>query len=261
MDRGKILFYLSTFYKGNWDLIRKEIEKKEPLNVEESEIDEMIGKCKSKFITIFDEEYPEALRHAYKPPFLLFYRGNISLIKDFNKCVSCVGSREASKYGKNVCESICSNLAEDGYTIVSGLAKGIDLVAATSSLDYGKCVAVLGNGLNHKYPKANAELQERIEEEGLLLSEYPDDILPTRSSFPERNRIIAGISKLTILGESYSHSGTLITAMFALNMGRDVACIPYPADTHSTNNILIKEGAYLVENAADVEDILDGTKI
>ena len=151
-------------------------------------------------------------------------------------------------------------MAQKGVTVVSGLAKGIDAAAIKGAVDRGKAVGVLGNGLDYYYPAENRLLQEEVAEKGLLLSEYPDGVKPEKRHFPDRNRILAGLSCLTLLGGSKSHSGTLITAGFALDFGRDVACLPYRADEDSGNNLLIQTGACLVQNTEDVLDLMPAFK-
>ena len=123
-------------------------------------------------------------------------------------------------------------------------------------IEFNKSVGVLGNGLGYHYPAENHDLQESVGERGLLLSEYPDSVKPAKNHFPDRNRILAGLSCLTILGGSKPRSGTLITAGIALESGREVACLPYRADEGSANNLLIQTGAALVQNAKDVLDLL-----
>ena len=255
MSARRTLIYLAVIHNGDWEAIMKDIEEK--ISVPKEEVDKVLSKIRSQTVTLLDDDYPIALKQMIRPPFVLFYRGNLSLIKDYKKCISYIGSREASPYGMNTCEDICRQLASEGYSVVSGLAMGIDTQSAIASLPYGKAVAVIGCGLDRYYPAENSSLQREIAKEGLLLSEYPDDCRPTKTAFPERNRIIAGISKLVVVGEAKTNSGTLITVAYALGAGRDVACIPFPAGIGSSNNKLIKQGSYLVEDADDIKFLLE----
>ncbi len=254
MTARMLLLYLSHKYKGDWFAMMKAIKAKEP--VDRREVEEFAQKQMRPFLTLMDPEYPDALKSIDQPPFVLYYQGNLSLISDFQKCVTLVGSREATSYGSKKSREIAADLAKEGYAIVSGLAKGIDGAALSGAVELGKAVGVLGNGLDCHYPSENAALQDQIAERGLLLSEYPDGVRPSQRNFPNRNRILAALSYLTLLGGSKPHSGTLITAGYALDDGREVACLPYRADEDSGNNLLIRTGACLVQNAQDVLELL-----
>ncbi len=258
MNARHLLLYLANKYEGNWEAMMQAIKRKEP--VSPAQVEENAQKNVRPYMTLLDVDYPLGLKNLAQPPFVLFYKGNIDLIKEYNRCVTIVGSREANAYGTSKTREIASDLAKEGYTIVSGLAKGIDAAAMAGGLDFNKSVGVLGNGLGYYYPAENHDLQESVGEKGLLLSEYPDFVKPAKSHFPDRNRILAGLSCLTILGGSKPRSGTLITAGIALESGREVACLPYRADEGSANNLLIQTGAALVQNAKDVLDLLCDSK-
>lgn len=230
------------------------IKAKEP--VSPPEVEEYAKTNQRSYITLLDVDYPVGLKNLSQPPFVLFYKGNIDLIKEYSRCVTIVGSRDSNPYGMGKTKEIAEGLAKEGYTVVSGLAKGIDASAMSGAVGYNKAVGVLGNGLDFHYPAENQRLQDEVGERALLLSEYPDFVKPAKNHFPDRNRILAGLSCLTILGGSKPKSGTLITAGFALDSGREVACLPYRADEDSANNLLIQTGAALVQNTQDVLDLL-----
>ena len=149
-------------------------------------------------------------------------------------------------------KSLAKGACENGLTVVSGLAIGIDTAAGEASVPYGCAVAVLGNGLDYVYPLENSDLQKKIGSAGLLLSEYPDGTPPTQRSFPARNRIIAGLSKGTVIVEAQKYSGTMITAAFALEFNRELAAVPHRAGEGSVCNEIIKEGGALVETTDDL---------
>jgi len=172
-----------------------------------------------KILTYWDEAYPDLLKETIDPPIIIYYFGDISLMKSMK--VSIVGSRKPTSYGKTVCENIAKTL--DSYTIVSGMAYGIDSIAHINSK---KTIAVLGNGIDVVYPKSNENLYARIKNEGLILSEYFPGTRPARYTFPYRNRIIAGLSEKTIVVEASKKSGSLITARYALDYGREVLAVP-----------------------------------
>lgn len=178
------------------------------------------------FITINDDIYPECLKEISNPPLKLYYKGNLDLLKE-ERLISVVGIRNPSSYGKLCCEYMVKKMTAANITIVSGFAKGIDSIAhKTSLLTEGKTIAVIASGLDIVYPASNLSLYREIEEKGLILSEYEAGVKPFKSNFPQRNRIIAGLSKGTIVVESKDRGGSLITADLALEFNRDVYAVP-----------------------------------
>ena len=258
MTARELLLYISHRHGGEWTAMMRAIKAKE--TVSSQEVTDFASTHKRNYITLLDPEYPESLKEIVQPPLVLYYKGNLDLIRDMNRSVTLVGSRDCTSYGLARSREIAEGLAQKGVTVVSGLAKGIDAAAIKGAVGRGKAVGVLGNGLDYYYPAENRLLQEEVAEKGLLLSEYPDGVKPEKRHFPDRNRILAGLSCLTLLGGSKSHSGTLITAGFALDFGRDVACLPYRADEDSGNNLLIQTGACLVQNTEDVLDLMPAFK-
>jgi len=246
----KILVYFAIKYEGDWDKIYKAINQKEKVNLDE--VNSTIGEHGEKYITLLSEEYPSRLKSIYKPPFVLFYRGDISLV-NCSKSIAIIGSRNNSEYGKEVTEKLSRELANKNLVIVSGLAKGIDSIAHKSCLEVnGKTIAVLANGLNKNYPSENEMLQKEIENKGVVISEYPNSVEPHKENFPIRNRIVAGLSDGVIVSEANKKSGTMITVARALEMGKDIFCVPYKIGEDSGCNSLIKEGAKLIETHEDV---------
>ena len=178
------------------------------------------------FITINDDVYPECLKEISNPPLKLYYKGNLDLLKE-ERLIAVVGTRNPSSYGKLCCEYMVKKMTSANITIVSGFAKGIDSIAhKTSLLTEGKTIAVIASGLDIVYPASNLSLYREIEEKGLILSEYEAGVKPFKSNFPQRNRIIAGLSKGTIVVESKDRGGSLITADLALEFNRDVYAVP-----------------------------------
>ena len=178
------------------------------------------------FITIKDDVYPECLKEISNPPLKLYYKGNLDLLKE-ERLIAVVGTRNPSSYGKLCCEYMVKKMTSANITIVSGFAKGIDSIAhKTSLLTDGKTIAVIASGLDIVYPASNLSLYREIEEKGLILSEYEAGVKPFKSNFPQRNRIIAGLSKGTIVVESKNRGGSLITADLALEFNRDVYAVP-----------------------------------
>lgn len=195
-------------------------------------------------ISFFDQLYPEKLRQIYKPPLLLFASGNLKLLQQ--RVVTIVGSRQGTSYSEKVIRGLMPSLVAHHNVIASGLARGVDAMAHCAALNSdGKTIAVVGNGLNHFYPISNHSLQERIMREGLVISEYLPDTPPRPFRFPERNRILAGLSESVIVTEAKQKSGSLITANLALQENRNVYAVPGPitASLSMGPNQLIEAGA------------------
>ncbi len=205
-------------------------------------------------ITILDKEYPSLLKEIYQPPWALFAKGDISLLEKDPK-LAVVGSRQATQYGKNAIRIIFPGLIDKGILIVSGLAKGIDALAHEYAIkNGGNTIAVIAGGFYHIYPKENMNLALEMMKNQLVLSEYPPDTKPLRWHFPSRNRIISGLSKGTLIIEAKRKSGSLITANFAVNEGREVFSLPGSIfNPYSIGaNELIQQGAKLVTDAEDI---------
>jgi DNA processing protein len=200
-----------------------------------------------------DEIYPAGLRHIADPPPVLFTLGDQALF--LRPAVAIVGSRDHTSYGAVVCRSLAGAVAGAGVTVVSGMARGLDAVAQTAALDAGGVtIGVLGNGLGVIYPAANRTLYERVARDGLLVSEFPPGERPSAGSFPRRNRLISGLSRVTVVIEAAAGSGALITAGTALDQGREVMAVPgniTSAVSFGTNR-LIRDGAAPVLEPADL---------
>lgn len=200
------------------------------------------------------DEYPVALREIYDPPFLLYVRGEMLPRDAF--AVGVVGSRRTTHYGTSCAKKLSFQLAGAGFTIISGLARGIDTVAHEAALacPSGRTIAVLGSGVGNVYPPENRELAARISERGAVISEFPVLYVPDRQSFPLRNRIVSGMSQGLLVVEAPGRSGSLITANQALEQGRSVFAVPGPIDrpTSLGCNRLIQSGAKLVCDGSDI---------
>lgn len=201
-----------------------------------------------------DVRYPGALERIPDPPAGLYCRGNTALLDTF--CIAVVGTRLASDYGHRVAADFAGALAADGITVVSGMALGIDAIAHRAALDAGgNTIAVLGTGIENLWPKENERLGERIiEEGGLVVSEHPGAKPGNKGAFPERNRIIAGLSKGVLVAEAAVKSGSLITARLAAEQGRDVFAVPgsiyWPRSAGT--NWLLAQGAYPAHGPQDI---------
>ncbi|MCL2485364.1 MAG: DNA-processing protein DprA [Endomicrobia bacterium] len=210
----------------------------------EKEVDKA-AKNNINIILFNDAEYPEVLNDFADRPVALYLKGNMTE-KDINS-IAVVGSRKTTIYGKNVTSEFAGYFAKKGITIISGLARGVDTEAHTAALkNNGRTIAVLGNGLLFNYPPENANLQEKIPGFGAVISEFPLEQKPDLWTFPRRNRIIAALSKATLVTEAAQKSGAVITAKFAAEYGKDVFAVPgniYSAFSKGTND-LIRDGAF-----------------
>lgn len=200
-----------------------------------------------------DAEYPTLLRHIPDPPPVLFLLGDQTLLS--RPAAAVVGSRDHSSYGARVCRLISGAAARSGITVVSGMARGLDAVAHEAALDIGgTTIGVLGNGHGVIYPAANRKLYERVAARGLLLSEFPPGERPSAGSFPRRNRLISGLSRVTVVIEAAAGSGALITAGTALDQGREVMAVPgnITSPVSVGTNRLICDGAAPLLEPADL---------
>lgn len=205
-------------------------------------------------ITLIDESYPDMLKRIKDPPLVLYVLGNSQLLAQ-QPMISVIGSRKPTQTAWNKVAHIVPPLVDQKWTIVSGMAKGIDSYAHQLTLQRnGKTIAVLGGGFQHIYPKEHASLFYAISQNGLVVSEYPPYMRPQRFHFPERNRIISGLSFGTLVIEANERSGTMITVDQALDQGREVYAVPgsiFDGQTKGCHQ-LIQEGAKLVQHADDI---------
>jgi DNA processing protein len=208
-----------------------------------------------RLVSFEDQEYPRNLREIPDPPPVLFVKGRI--LPGDDRAIAVIGSRKASAYGLSVCERLVCDLVDVGFTVVSGMARGVDGRAHWAALErQGRTLAVLGTGVDVVYPKSNKPIFDEILRQGALLSEFPPGTQAMAKNFPRRNRIISGMALGVLVVEAAERSGTMITVRTALEQGREVFSVP--GDVRSPvsrgTHRLIKEGAKLVEG---IEDILD----
>ncbi len=238
---GKSLTNKFVDFRGEFDIKRYENE---------------LVKKKISFICVSEKEYPQRLKKIKNPPIVLFVKGKIDFNSSEAKFLAIVGTRRITSYGRSVTELFSSGLAQSGLIIVSGLAIGVDAQAHVSCLESGgKTIAVLGNGVDVCYPRENQKIYDRIlENNGVIISEYPPGEPPNPGNFPSRNRIVAGLSDGVLVTEGASDSGSLITANFGLEFGRKVFAVPGPitSSLSAAPLRLIEKGAKLVITPDDV---------
>lgn len=216
---------------------------------------EKLQKIKGFILFYQDDRYPTALKSIQDAPPFLMMLGNSALLK--KESIAIIGARNASMAGKRFVEKISNNLGDANYNIVSGLARGIDGAAHQGALTSGT-IAVLAGGIDQIYPSEHQKLYAQIAEKGIILSEMPMGLPPTAGLFPRRNRIVSGLSKAIVISEAAFKSGSMITAEYALEQGREVFVIPgHPSDPRSAGgHKLIQDGAHLLHTADDVLKIL-----
>lgn len=217
---------------------------------------EKLNKGNIRIINRDDGDFPQKLKEIHNPPKRLYVRGNLDdSINLNNKNIAIVGSRNMSTYGKEMARMLARDLSKAGVNIISGLAKGIDSQAHKGALEAGGyTIGVLGCGINVTYPRENIELYAEMEEKGCIISEYGLDVKSFPGNFPMRNRIISALSDGVIVVEARKKSGSLITAEYALEQGKQVYAVPgraYDINSEGTNNLL-KMGALCVTSADDV---------
>ena len=252
--------------KGVWFSDRKEIEtlpgllpeeRNALLSRDEQPIKQIVRRCAEENVSILtyqDAAYPERLRNIPDPPYVLYLRGTLPAV-DTEPLIAVVGTRRSSTYGERMTRRIAREIAFCGGIVVTGLAAGIDSVAAAGALDAGGTViGVLGVAINHVYPSSNGPLYDRVAAQGALVSEYPPDAEGAKEWFPRRNRIIAALSLGVVVPEAPLRSGALITANRALDYGRDVFAVPANADSPkgAGSNNLLRSGAILVQSGREV---------
>lgn len=240
---------------SNSNFSQAEIEDffKKRESLKKDEILLRLEKSGSFLLTLHDDDYPPLLKEISHPPPVLFLKGKP--LKDYSFLIGVVGTRRPTAYGRSLAREIGRELSKAGVCVVSGLARGIDTEAHYGALEgEGKTIAVLGSGIDVIYPYQNKKLYQLISEKGTVLSEFPLGALPQSYNFPQRNRIISGLSRGVVVIEAGERSGALITAYLALEQNREVFALPGSVKSKMSrgSHKLIKEGAVLVENAFDI---------
>ena len=224
----------------------------------ESEL-EAVAHCGARLLASCEPDYPDLLRCALPAPPVIIAKGDLSLAR--RRCCAMVGARNASAAGLRFARELACGLGAQDITVVSGLARGIDGAAHTGALETGT-IAVVAGGIDHIYPREHRDLHENIARQGLVLSEMPLGTIPTARDFPRRNRIISGLSLGTLVVEAALRSGSLITARFAGEQGREVMAVPgSPLDPRARgSNQLLRDGAALIECVGDIVAILENAQ-
>ena len=233
------------------DAAARAVVSRDAIRDAERELEKIRGKGYT-LLTFEDPGYPRYLREIFDPPLVLYCAGRAEVLEDPG--VAIVGSRRPTPYGRVLAEKLAGGLASRGCTIVSGLAVGIDACAHWGAIREGRTIAVLGSGLDVCYPRVNRGLAEKIKEQGMVLTEFPLETPPLQQNFPVRNRTISGLAMALVVVEAAERSGSLISAGFALDQGREVMAVPgnVTSEMSRGTNGLLKAGAMLVESWEDV---------
>ncbi len=256
-DSRNLLIYLAVKYNGDNSKILTALHLHEDLQITPEEVKKVISSLKCKAITLLDYDYPEKLKQTHRPPIVLFYYGDITLLSDKNRKYGVVGSRDYSDYGALATRKIVKEMGNKPI-LVSGLARGIDTIGHTSAIENGgRTIAVLGSGIDNCYPPENKELYEEIKKKHLLISEYPGMVEPDGNHFPLRNRIVAGLSDALVVPQIKSYvSGTMISINLMLGMNRPIFIVPTPITEESVNNQILMEGAELAESGGQILEVM-----
>ncbi|HLB57464.1 MAG TPA: DNA-processing protein DprA, partial [Gammaproteobacteria bacterium] len=255
----KILFSISAVELKKAGLSEKQLHALKNVDWRNVESDlRWSEKNRCEIISLVDPRYPRLLREIPDAPSLLYVRGDVNLLSQSQLAI--VGSRNPTAVGNQMAEDFAYSLTKAGLVVTSGLALGIDAASHRGALRAtGKTIAVFGTGLKHIYPRSHRSLAEDIAEQGALVSEFPPDESPKAKNFPRRNRIISGLSIGVLVVEAVLRSGSLITARYAVEQGRDVFAIPGSIHNPLARgcHALIRQGAKLVETAEDIVEELD----
>lgn len=246
MDRREILAARAVGCEGDWAAIADSIRRDLPVPT---------AAVRDSYITIYDSDYPQALRQLRFPPWVLFYEGNPDLLRQ--PAVTIVGSRQAGRYGELATRKVAGCLY-DRFVIVSGLARGVDAIAHSRAISLGgHTIGVIGAGLDVHYPACNEQLYRRMAADQLILSEYPRGVGVRREHFPWRNRILAALGQAVIVTQATLHSGTMLTVNEAIALSRDIYCVPYPLGDELGRGCdhLIEQGANILFDVRQLSDL------
>jgi len=253
------LIALSVMKNGNWsrmyDILKNDIHLK---SLTEEQVQSSLLKIgKTNVITILDEAYPEGLKEMVRPPFVLYYQGDLTLLE--KKKVGIMGNRRPSAYGMESCKSIVNQFLTQEVVIVGGLQLGIDAIAHLLSIRKGKTIAILSSGFSHVYPQENFELYKQIAKNHLVISEYPPHVYPSSGQFYRTHQLIEELSDVMVVLEAVKEDKRLKIAEQLIEEGKVIYSLPSAYNwAHGEGNLhLLKKGAYCLTHSDDVFDTLN----
>ena len=253
LKHREIILYFVLKHQGNWERIYQALEEKDKFD--EKEYKKLISN-QPPFISILDDDYPDSLKRIYRPPFGLFYYGNLDLLKS-KYILTSIGTRTPTKYQEQYTYKLIKEVEEhynSKVTLVSGMAKGLDYISMLAALNTNSpIISVLGNGLDIIYPKESSEIYNYCKNKnGLIISEYPLSYTPEKEDFIKRNRIVAGLSKVIYVGGGKNLSGSSTTIRFALEQNKEILALPCNNTGDDLTNTLISDGAEIVLSSKDI---------
>ncbi len=252
LNPREVLLYTAIIHKGDWDEMFAALHQKKDLP-DPDLVKRTVKDYKGKAVTIFDDLYPDRLRNAIRPPLVLFYEGDIELLKEDWRILSFTGSHDSnSDYAERKTAEIAKGVTKEGAIVASGLSRSCQSIALDSALSVGRCIGVLANGIDQNYPIESSELQSKIAKKGLLLSPFPNGVKPSVDGIRTRNLLIGQLGRFLFVSVAKKHDGVLLTMASAVNVGCDAGCLPFPAQSEFINNNLIRNGAAIIENAQDL---------
>ncbi|MDE5978342.1 MAG: DNA-protecting protein DprA [Turicibacter sp.] len=259
MELKEKLIALSILKNGNWlqmyDVLNEDIQLNQ---LTKEQVSQATSKLKGiNVLTILDENYPECFKEMPRPPFVLYYQGDIQLLK--NKKVGVMGNRRPSTYGIDSCHEIAHHLLASNITILGNLQLGIDTIAHTCAVKYGKTIAILSTGFFHIYPSENYALFKRLAQDHLVLTEYPPHVHPSATQFHRAHQLVQELSDVMIVIEAVKEDKRLNTVQQLVDDGKVIYALPAPYhSTHSAGSLhLIKQGAYCFTHCEEVIERLD----
>ncbi|MCR5079361.1 MAG: DNA-protecting protein DprA [Bacilli bacterium] len=252
LNPKQVLLYTAITHQGRWDDMFVALREKKDLP-DPDEVAAVAKKYEGQALTIFDDLYPDRLRNAPRPPLVLFYQGDIELLKDADRMIAFTGSHDSgSAYAEKMVATIAKEATKKGAIVVSGLSRSCQSIALESALSVGQCIAVLSNGLDQNYPIESSGLQAKIAKKGLVLSPFPNGVKPSVDGIRARNLLLGQLGSFLFVAAAKKHDGVLLTMASAVNVGCDAGCLPFPAESEFVNNSLIRNGAAMIESADDL---------
>lgn len=257
IDSRDLLIYFAIKYEGDYTKILTALHTHEDLETSAEDVRKACGSLKCKTITLLDHNYPKKLKLIHRPPIVLFYYGDISLLDDKRHKYGVVGSRDYSSYGEAATKKIVSEMAPN-TVLVSGMARGIDTIGHVTQIENGgRTIAVLGSGIDYCYPAENRELYEILKKKHIVVSEYPGMTPPEPSRFPQRNRIVTGLSDALVVPQIKTYlSGTMISINLMMDLCRPIFFVPSPITEESVNNAFLEEGADFANSGRQIMEDL-----
>lgn len=247
-----VLIYYALIHHGDWEKIYSAMKSRGPLPPSDV-VNRVVQNYRNRTVTILDDNYPSWLAKIIRPPFVIFYQGNFSLLSDPDRILAISGSPDTDDgYPSGKTREIAKEMAKKGFIVVSGLSRGIQQIALESALSCGPAIAVLANGMKAVYPAEAKDLQTRVGQKGLVISQFADSEPASAEKMRARNAFLGQAGKILFVPSCRPQDGILISIALALREGRDVGCLPCRANDPNLNNQLIREGAALVESAEDL---------